>query len=192
MNLGRSRHPSRALVVATIAFAAVGVIVALTLSRPTGPIDPETRALRVATEGALRSLHGTEPPGTYDGGPLPSPIAVAMRARVISDIGRYFTARLQARYQPMILDANDQIGASEWETDVDIRFDWPETIVAGDRATVHVIENGSLVRRGGPFGTDPTASHRLDWMQGWTVLLVRTAGEWRFDELDLQCGRGCG
>ena len=91
----------------------------------------------------------------------------------------------------MILEAVDQIGKSEWDAQGDVRFDWKDATVEGDQATVHVTEIGWVVRRGGQFGTDPTASYRLDWTQDWTVSLVRAAGEWRVDELDLQCRGGC-
>lgn len=167
------------------------MIGALVVTRTTGPIDPTVAALRATTEGALRSLRGGNPPETYDGGPLPSLTVAAIRTQVITDIGRYFTARLQARYQPMILAVVDQIGKSEWEAQGDLRFDWTDATVAGDLAIVHVAEVGWVVRRGGQFGTDPTASYRLDWTQDWTVTLVREAGEWRVDELDLHCRGGC-
>ena len=193
MNLGKLRRHSKAVLIATIALAAVGTILALAVTRPPGPVDPETQALRVVTEGALRStsLFATKPPGTYAGGPLPSPIAVAIRARVSNDIGRYFTPRLQARYLPGILASVDQIDASEWNEQGDLRFDWGDATVNGDRATVHVTEIGWGVWRGGQFGTDPTKSHRLDWTADWTVSLIRSAGEWRVDELDVHCPGGC-
>jgi hypothetical protein len=191
MNSAQFRRPSNGLGVAAIALAAVGVIAALVLTRATGPVDPETAALRAATEGALRSLYAAKPPQTYDGGPLPSPIAAAMRARVTSDFGRYFTARLQARYLGTFLDAVDQMGTSDWDAQGDLRFDWANATVDGDRATVPVTEIGWVVRRGGQFGTDPTDSYRLDWTEDWTVSLARSAGEWRVDEVDFTCRGGC-
>jgi hypothetical protein len=191
---GKLRQYSKAVLIATIALAAVGVIAELAVTRPPGPVDPETPALRAATEGALRSTSAfaIEPPGTYAGGPLPSPIAVAIRARVSSDIARYFTPWLQARYLPGILAAVDQIEASEWTEQGDIRFDWRDAKLDGDQATVHVTEIGWGMWRGGQFGTDPSKSRRLDWTADWTVSLIRSAGEWRVDELDVHCPGGCG
>ena len=195
MNWGQLRRHPKALVVATIVLAAVGAIAAVVVTRPAGPVDPETAALRVVTEGALRStsVYATRPPGTYAGGPLPSPIAAEIRARVTSDLGRYFTARLQARYLSGILASVDQIPTSEWNEQGEIRFDWRDATVVGDRATVQVTEIGWGVWRGGQFGTDPTSTRRLDWTADWTVTLVRSrAGEWRVDELDVHCPGGCG
>jgi hypothetical protein len=169
------------------------LIAAIVLTRATGPVDPETAALRAATEGALRSLYDdVKPPDTYNGGPLPSPLAAAIRARVTTDIGRYFSTRLQARYLPMILDAVDQLGKSEWDAQGNLRFGWANATVHGDRAIVHVSQIGWVLRRGGQFGIDATASHRLDWSQDWTVDLVQSADGWRVDELDLDCRGRCG
>jgi hypothetical protein len=144
------------------------------------------------TEGALRSLSSDDvPPATYEGGPLPSATATEMRARVVADIGRYFTDRLQARYEPMILDAVDQIGASEWDAQVDRRYDWGGARVDGDRATVHLTETKSILRRGGQFGIGRTETHRLDTTGDWTISLVRSAGAWRVNEIDVNCRTGC-
>ena len=194
MNPGRRRRYVKAVLIATIALAAVGMIAALAVTRPPGPVDPETEALRVATEGALRStsIYATKPPDTYAGGLLPSPIAAAIRARVSSDIGRYFTPLLQARYLPSILAAVDQIDASQWNEQGDIRFDWRDATVNGDLATVHVTEIGWGVWRGGQFGTDPAATRRLEWTGDWTVSLIRSGSEWRVDELEVHCPGGCG
>jgi hypothetical protein len=193
MNSGLARRPSTTLLFATIALAAAGVIAIIALTIPAGPVDPETAALRSVTEAALRSLYDSDkPPATYNGGPLPSPIAAAMRIRVTTDISQYFTPSLQARYLPMILDAVDQIGKSEWNAQGDLRFEWAAASVDGDRAIVQVKEIGWVVRRGGQFGIGPTSSHRLDWSHDWTVNLVRSAGVWRVDGLDLHCQGGCG
>ena len=91
----------------------------------------------------------------------------------------------------MTLDYVGQIGASEWDAEVNQRFDWGDATVIGDRATVHVIETKSIVRRGGQFGTNPTNTHRLDATVDWTISLTRSGGAWRVDELDLQCRSGC-
>lgn len=191
MDMG-SGSDNRAHLMAAIALVAVGGLATLLLTRATGPVDPQTAALRAATVGALRSLYSDDvPPATYDGGPLPSATAADMRARVIADMSRYFTDRLQARYRPMILGAVDQIGASEWDAQVDQQYQWADARVDGDRAIVHFTETTSVIRRGGQFGTSPAASHRLDSTVGWTVSLVRLAGEWRVDEIDLQCQSGC-
>jgi hypothetical protein len=192
MNPGQPSRRSIAWPLAAIVLAAVAVIGAVVVARTPQPTDPATAALRATTEGAIRSLRGGHPPATYEGGPLPSSTIAAIRTRVSADIDRYFTDRLQARYRPMILDAVDQIGRSEWDAEGDLRFDWAEAIVTGDRAIVQVTEVGWVVRRGGQFGTSPTASHRLDWTQDWTVSLVRVAGEWRVDEVDFTCPGGCG
>jgi hypothetical protein len=191
MNAGPG-STNRTLLIAAITSVAVGGVAIVLLTRTTGPIDPETAALRTATEGALRSLFTDDvPPATYEGGPLPSATAAEMRARVVADIGRYFTDRLQARYQPLILDALAQIGSSEWDAQVDQRYDWGGARVGGDRATVRVTETRSILRRGGQYGIGPTETHRLDTTGDWTVTLVRSAGEWRVDEIDLDCRSGC-
>jgi hypothetical protein len=191
MNAGR-RTTNRALLIVAITLVAVGGFAALLLTRATEPVDPQTAALRAATEGALRSLYSEDvPPTTYEGGPLPSATAAEMRARVVADIGRYFTNRLQARYEPMILGAIDQIGASEWDAQVNQHFDWARASFGGDRATVHVTETRTVVRRGGQYGIGPAASHRLDSTGDWTISLVRSEGEWRVDEIDLDCRSGC-
>jgi hypothetical protein len=190
MNTGQ-RTTSRALLIVAITLVAVGAF-ATSLATASGPVDPQTAALRAATEGALRSLYSEDvPQAAYEGGPLPSATVAEMRARVIADIVRYFTDRLQARYEPMILGAIDQIGASEWDAQVNQQFDWAVESVGGDRATVHVTETRTVVRRGGQHGIGPTASHRLDSTGDWTISLVRSAGEWRVDEIDLDCRSGC-
>lgn len=178
--------------VAAIALVATAAIATIAWSRADGPVDPESAALRTATEGALRSLYLEDmPPSTYVGGPLASPIVAAMRARVIADMGRYFSAPMEARYQPMILDAINRIGSSEWDAQGDLAIDWSGARIDGDRATVHLSETGWVVRRGGQFGTDLAATHRLDSTWEWTVTLVRSAGEWRVDGLDSHCRQGC-
>lgn len=99
----------------------------------------------------------------YFWSPLPSPMAAAIRARVTSDIGRYFTARLQARYLWGILAAVDQIGTSEWNVQGDLRFDWGDATVDGDRATVHVAEIGwGVARRPVWHRSDRVPSLRMD------------------------------
>ena len=181
-----------AFLIAAGALVAAGGLASVLLSGATGPVGPQTSALRIASEGALRSLFtDVVPPATYDGGPLPSATAAEMRARVIADFDRYFTDRLRARYRPMILDYVAQIGASEWDAEVNQRFDWRSATVDGDRAIVHVTETKSIVRRGGQFGTDPTNTHRLDATVDWTISLARSGDAWRVDEIDLQCRSGC-
>jgi hypothetical protein len=188
----KPRSTNRALLISAASLVAAGGVGIVLLRRVTGPVDPETAALRTATEGALRSLSSNDvPPATYEGGPLPSATAAEMRARVVADIGRYFTARLQARYEPMILDAVDQIGASEWDAQVDRRYDWGGARVDGDRATVPLTETKSILRRGGQFGIGRTETHRLDTTGDWTISLVRSAGAWRVDEIDVHCRTGC-
>jgi hypothetical protein len=188
----KPRSTNRALLISAASLVAAGGVGIVLLTRVTGPVDPETAALRTATEGALRSLSSDDvPPATYEGGPLPSATATEMRARVVADIGRYFTDRLQARYEPMILDAVDQIGASEWDAQVDRRYDWGGARVDGDRATVHLTETKSILRRGGQFGIGRTETHRLDTTGDWTISLVRSAGAWRVDEIDVNCRTGC-
>jgi hypothetical protein len=63
--------------------------------------------------------------------------------------------------------------------------------VNGDLATVDVRETGWIVRRDGPAGTDPDATHRLDSTWGWHVALVRVEGRWKVDALDSTCLVGC-
>ncbi len=181
-----------ALLIAGATLVLAGGLAMVLLGRAAGPVDPETTALRIASEGALRSLFAdVVPPATYSGGPLPPSTAAEMRARVMADFGRYLTDRLRARYQPMILDAIAQIGASEWDAEVNQQFDWGDSTVVGDRSTVHATETESIVRRGGQFGTNPTDSHRLDTTGDWTLSLARTDGVWRVDEIDLHCRTGC-
>lgn len=192
MSSGNARHSSALAMVAAIAIAATTVVAVMALTGIRGPVDPETAALRSVTEGALRALYDTDkPPETYNGGPLPSAVAAAMRSRVTTDIGRYFTPALQARYLPMILNAVDQIGRSEWDAQSERRYEWEAALADGDRAIVRVKEIGWVLRRGGQYGVAPAASHRLEWSHEWTVRLVRSGGVWRVDELDLQCEGGC-
>jgi hypothetical protein len=41
--------------------------------------------------------------------------------------------------------------------------------VDGDRATVHVTETRSILRRGGQYGIGPTETHRLETTGDWTI-----------------------
>ncbi len=44
------------------------------------PLDPNGQAVRVASEGAIRTLYlDTDPPAGYTGGPLPSATAAALK-----------------------------------------------------------------------------------------------------------------
>jgi hypothetical protein len=56
------------------------------------PLDPNVQTVRVAAEGATRTLYlDTDPPAGYAGGPLPSASAAALKDKVAADITRFFT-----------------------------------------------------------------------------------------------------
>ncbi|MBI3750126.1 MAG: hypothetical protein HY263_00495 [Chloroflexi bacterium] len=163
------------------------------LLSPAEPPDPMVVAARGAAEGALTALYyDVFPPPDYRGGPLASPAAAVIRARVVADIERYFSPSLQARYEPMILGAVDTIGSGEWEAAGGFSsLDWKGISVTDDHATLGLRASGWVLRRGGADGVAPDATTRLDSTWDWSFTLVRIDGLWRVDTLDATCVRGC-
>jgi hypothetical protein len=132
------------------------------------------------------------PPPDYLGGPLPSPAAAAIRERVVTDIERYFSLALQARYEPMILNAVGTIGGSDWDAAGGFSsLEWHSVSLAGDHATLELRATSWVLRRRGPPGSTPEATYRLESTMNWTFSLIEINGQWRVDTLDGTCLQGC-
>ena len=173
----------------TVAITAAVII----LFRPGEPIDPNTAAVRAAAEGALTALYYDDfPPADYQGGPLPSQAAAAIRARVVSDIERYFSPALQARYEPLLLNAVGTMGSGEWDaTGGFSSLNWNPVYFTGDHATVQLRATSWVLRRDSAEGMTAEATHRLESTMDWGFSLIRTNGQWRVDILDDTCLQGC-
>lgn len=177
-----------------LAVAGIALIyVAAFAARNAMPVSPEAAAIRTAAVGALQALYLDDfPPPEYQGGPLLSGAAVAIRARIVANIGRFFTAPLQARYEPMVLSAVDVIGGTEWDASGELNvLDWTSLTIEGDHATVSFRTTESILRRGGPSGREPAATHRLDTTTDWRLGLIRLDGQWRVETLYGTCLDGC-
>lgn len=179
-------------IVATVTTVAIGVAV-IVLLRPNEPVDATTASVRAAAEGALTALYFDDfPPADYLGGMLPSSAAAAIRARVVTDIERYFSPALQARYEPMILDYVGTIGSSDWDAAGGFSsLDWRDPYLAGDHATLELRATSWVLRRRGPSGSTPEATYRLEETMDWGFSLIQTDGQWRVDTLDGTCLQGC-
>jgi hypothetical protein len=92
----------------------------------------------------------------------------------------------------MVLSAADLIGGTEWdETGELIVLDWTSLTIDGDHATVSFRTTESILRRGGPSGREPAATHRLTTTSDWRFELVHLDGQWRVDSLYGTCLDGC-
>jgi hypothetical protein len=173
--------------------AASLAIVVLVLLKPSDPVDPETAAVRAAAEGAITALYYSDfPPADYRGGPLASPDAAAIRERVVTDIARYFSPALQARYEPMILNAVESIGSGDWDAAGGFSsLGWQGVSFSGDHATLGLRSSGWVLRRGGAGGQLPDATYRLESTFDWRFSLIRDNGQWRVDAFDATCVQGC-
>jgi hypothetical protein len=152
------------------------------------PPDPETAALRAVAAGAIQTLRDDPaPPASWTSGQLPVADAGSIRAKVSADVARYFTPRLRARYEPMLLAAVDRIGTEVWDTNVSVSFDWDRSTITGGQATVSFTEHISLVRHDAS-GTPPWGLTGT-----WTdeMALVRGDGLWRVDSWVTDCAPNC-
>ncbi len=176
----------RAAGVSVLLVAAIGFASWLLL-RVGYPLDPTVVAIRDATQGGLRTLYFDDlPPADYAGGPRPTSMVVAMEARITADFARYFTTPLQARYLPMIRNAVDLIGTSDWDMAGGISsIDWHTAAILGDRATISLREVEWVVRR------HQATTYRLDSTWDMDVTLMREAGQWRVDDFSMSCVAGC-
>lgn len=179
--------------IASLGAALAIAVVSMLLLKPSEPVDPNTAAVRAAAQGALTALYfDILPPADFQGGPLPSPAAAAMRERVRADMERYFSPALQARYEPMILDAIGTIGVAEWDAVGGFSsLDWGAAAFQGNRATLALRESQWVLRRGGPDGRTPDATYRLDSTFDWHFTLSQVDGLWRVDAFDSTCVQGC-
>lgn len=164
------------------AFVALGALGAWAWGWKLVPPDPDTQAVRMAAKGAIRSLYlDAFPPAAYTGGPLPSADAQAIRDRVTSDIERYFTPLLQARYEPRILAAIDQIGIGAWDSQGDLSIDWDRATINGDQASIGFREHTWLVSEVHPVTCSrhdgPVEGRRLVGLYCWSNPSSR--GEYR-------------
>jgi hypothetical protein len=171
-----------------LAAAALWVLAGSTVVQP----DAETLAVRASAEGAIRTLYfDAFPPASYSVGPLPSAIGQSIRDRVTGDIERYFAPPLQARYEPMILAAVDQIGSGTWDVQGNLSIDWGQATITGDQATISFRADEWLIRR----GADPQLTSRAPWrIEGswdWQLTLVRRDGRWKVDTVDSRCAADC-
>jgi hypothetical protein len=150
------------------------------------PVDPETQAVRVAAEGAIRTLYLDDaPPSSYAGGPLAASDMAAIKARVTADIAHDFTPTLQARYAPMELAAVDQIPIL-WDRG-DLSIGWGQASINGDQATITFDEHETVVRH---FGSGP-APVALDSTWHVQMSLARVDGQWLVASYDSDCAPDC-
>ena len=151
------------------------------------PLDPATQAVRVAAEGAIRTLYLDDaPPSSYAGGPLVESDAAAIKVRLSADIAHYFTTSLQARYTPMELAFVDQIPTGLWDTG-DLSIGWGPASINGDQATISFDEHETVVRHFGT-GADPVTLESTWHVQ---MSLVRQDGQWRVAGYDSDCAPAC-
>jgi hypothetical protein len=151
------------------------------------PVDPETQAVRVAAEGAIRTLYfDAAPPSSYAGGPLAASDAGAIKARLSADIARYFTASLQARYLPMEFQFVDQIPTGLWDIG-DLSISWGPASISGDQATISLDEHETTFRHFGNGAAPVTL--QSTWHDH--LSLVRQDGQWRVADYEGDCGSGC-
>jgi hypothetical protein len=183
----RGRVPGlRAAALALLTIVASGLACWLWV-RTESVLDPSVAEVRSVTQGALEALYFDDlPPATYTGGLRPAPMMADMQARITADLARYFTDRLQARYTPMIENATDLIGTSDWDIDGGISsIDWRAAAILGDRATIGLRESQWVVRR------HDATTYRLESTWDVEVTLVRETGQWHVDGFDTTCVSGC-
>ena len=168
-------------------------IVVLLLLKPSDPADAETAAVRAAAEGAITALYYSDfPPADYQGGPLASPDAAAIRERIATEIARYFSPALQARYEPMILNAVESIGSSDWDAAGGFSsLGWKGVSFSGDHATLELRSTGWVLRRRAAGGQQPDSTYRLESTFDWRFSLIKDNGQWRVDAFDATCVQGC-
>jgi hypothetical protein len=151
------------------------------------PLDPTVQALRVASQGALRTLYlDTDPPAGYTGGPLPSATAAALKDKVAADIARYFSPQRQARHTPMMLPVVDQIGSGFWDTG-DISISWGSASINGDLALISFDEHDTTVR----YTSAGLLPARLESTWHVELSLIEQDGQWRVDGYRSDCLSGC-
>jgi hypothetical protein len=151
------------------------------------PLDPNIQAVRVASEGAIRTLYlDTDPPAGYTGGPLPSAATAALKDKVAADIARFFTLQLQARYTPMMLPVVDQIGSGFWDTG-DLSISWGLASINGDLAQISFDEHDTVVR----YTSTGLPPARLESTWHVEMSLIEQDGKWRVDGYRSDCLSGC-
>jgi hypothetical protein len=151
------------------------------------PLDPTVQALRVASEGAIRTHYlDPDPPAGYTGGPLPSAAATALKDKVAADIARFFTPQLQARYTPMMLPVVDQIGSGYWDTG-DLSISWGSASINGDLALISFDEHDTTVR----YTSAGLPPARLESTWHVEMSLIEQDGQWRVDSYRSDCLSGC-
>ena len=178
-------HPDRRRFLALGLVAVVGAVGWIAWTR--APVDPETQAVRVAAEGAIRTLYLDDaPPPSYAGGSIAASDTAAIKARLGADIAHYFTPDLQARYTLMELQFVDQIPTGLWDTG-DLTIGWGAASIDGDQAMISFDEHETVVRHFGngavPVTLDSTWHDRMS--------LVRKDGQWRVANYEGDCGSGC-